>query len=237
MPASGVSPDVALIDQRIRTQQRMTRAQGTVVSRDTTGSGGLVRFDRSDSATPCIFPGTVFAAQGDRVTCELYEDRFWVVTTSGSALALGEANRALDALAGTDTTTSGAHSDMVQFGTFPFTKFYDLTFVRIGLSAQAWVNGTTPCKVTWAVRLTPFDGGEGYTPVDLVMGGININQASTHVHYSQARRFLNIPAGSYTVSLRWRKAASTGTGTVTADTNDSYAVELDERVRANTPVL
>lgn len=225
---------IALIDQRIRVGQRKASATGTIVSRDTTGPGATVLQDGATVATPAKVAGTTFAQPGDRCMLDLYGSD-WIVTNSFSSTAFGEANRALDALPSTATgPTSTAFIDLVEFGTFVFTKNFDNTFVRMQVQVQAFVT-TAIAKPFWGLRLTPTSGGVGYTPADISMGGLQINALSTHITYTSMRRITGIPAGTYTVSLRWRRVS--GTGTISADTNDAYAVELDERVRASSPIL
>jgi hypothetical protein len=225
---------IRLIDERIALARRQDRATGTVVSRDTIGPGATVIFDGSTVAMPVRVAGGVGATDGDRVLLTRHGSD-WIVTESFSAFSLGEANKALDNLgAATGALTSATFVDLAEFGGLPFAKTYDLTFVRMQVQAQAFVTGAA-AKVFFALRFTPVAGGIGFTPSDVPMGGININQLNTHVSYTTPRRNTGIPAGTYTVTLRWRRVS--GTGQIFADTNDSFAVELDEHVRALVPIL
>lgn len=227
---------IKLVDQRIRLAQTKTRATGTVVSRDTTGSKAMVLFDGATTATPAKVTGTTFVAPGDRCLLDRYGSSDWVVTNSWAALTFGEANRAVDSLSGTTgPQTSAAYTDLSEFGTFSFTKFFDLTFLRISVSAAAYQSTTATAKVGWAVRLTQTAGATPYTPADLSMGAMQLLTQNMHQNYTSYRRLTGVPAGTYTVTLRWRRAG--GTGTILADANDSAAVEIDERVRAVTPIL
>lgn len=230
--------DLRQIEQMIRLSQKKIRTAGTVLSRDTTGPKCMVLHDGATVATPAKVAGTTFVQPGDRCFLDLYGSD-WIVTNSYSQAAFGEANKATDSLSSaTGAQTSATFQDLNEFGTFSFTKVFDLTFLRVAVQAGAFAtagSGAMPVRLNWAVRFTPTSGGVGYTPADLSMGGININVASNHVVHTSFRRVTNVPSGTYTVALRWRRLAGTGSGF--ADTSDSFAVEVDERVRAATPIL
>jgi hypothetical protein len=225
---------IDFVDQRIRAAERRERAVGTVVSRDPSGSGSMVIHDGASTPTPAKMPGTVFAQEGDRVALELFGSD-WLVISSYSAAAFGEANLAMDGLAGTEgPITTGSFVDMTQFGTFTFNKIFDNTFIRIGFCGSLYTNVATT-KAAFACRFTPTSGGVGYSPSDVSLGMVSISDASNHTEHSHARRITSVPSGSYTVSLRWRRVS--GTGTLTADIHDPYFLEVDERVRASVPIL
>jgi hypothetical protein len=227
--------DLAIIDQRVRLAQARTRSAGTIVSRDTTGPKAMVLFDGATVATPAKVTGSTFVAPGYRCLLDRYGTD-WVVTNAWAATTFGEANLAMDSLpSATGANTSATFQTINEFGTFTFTKFFDLTFVRAAISVGGFVTGTAGTRANWAIRFTPIEGGIGYSPADLSFGGVVMNQLSTHVPYSSMRRVTNIPAGTYTVNLRWRRLS--GSGSLFADTNDSFAVEVDERVRTLTPIL
>lgn len=225
---------IALIDQRIRLHTKQTVSMGSIVSRDTTGPGAMAVMDGATVAVPVKVLGTSPVREGDRVTLELFGTE-WLVTGTFSANGFGEANQAVEGLSGaTGALTSGSFVDLTEFGSFEFTKNYDATFVRLQVQGSAFATGAI-AKVFWALRFTALEGGAGYTPADISVGGMQINTLSAHIGYTSMRRVTNIPAGTYTVQLRWRRAS--GSGSIFADTNDSYAVEVDERVRSAAPVL
>lgn len=230
---------IELVDQRIRLAQRKTSANGTIVTRDTTGPGCTVMHDGATVPTPAKCLGSVFANVGDRCVLDLYGSD-WLVTGSFSALAFGEGNRALDGLPSAATPiTSASFLDLPEFGSFSFNKAYDNTFVRVGLTASCFSSVATT-RVVWAVRVVQTVGASAFGPTDWNMGGFMINTVNVHTSFTKFKRFLGladggIPAGTYTISLRWRR--SSGTGTLSADTNDDFAIELDERVRALAPIL
>jgi hypothetical protein len=225
---------IRLIDERIRLAKRATRAVGTVVTRDTTGSGAMVKFDQADTPMPVRVAGGVFAQPEDRVLLDLYGSD-WVVTNSFSSAAFGEASRfyvGLTSAAG--PITSSSFNDLQEVVPVTFTKFHDLTYVLVTASYGGYVDAVNT-EAEWAVRFTPTEAGTGYTAADITVGSIFFNTASEHLNQSQQRRKTDIPAGTYTVSMRWRRVG--GTGNLRANADDCYTMSFDERVRASTPIL
>jgi hypothetical protein len=226
--------DLGIIDQRIRASQRKTEAMGTVISRDTTGPGAMVRHDGASTPTPALVPGSVFCQPGDWVTLNLYGTQ-WVVSNSFSSAAFGEASRfyvGLPSAAG--PITSGSFNDLQEVSPITFTKLHDLTFVLISASYGGYVDAVNT-EAEWAVRLVQTEGSTPYTAADISVGSIFYNTSGEHLNQTQSRRKTDIPAGTYTVSMRWRRVG--GTGNLRANTDDCYTMALDERVRASTPVL
>lgn len=227
---------IRLIDQRIRLARSQDKAAGTVVTRDTTGPGAMVMFDGATVATPAKVLGTTFVRPGDRCLLDRYGTSDWIVTGSFAISTFGEAARHMSTgLAGTTAAlTSASYIDFTDFTTLPFTKAHDLTMVRAQVVAGAFasVAGT---KVSWALRYTPVSGAESYTPVDITMATFLFNTANEHNSVTGMGRVTTLPAGSYSVTLRWRRIS--GTGNVFADVADEYSVEIDERPRASVPIL
>jgi hypothetical protein len=226
--------EIARIDARIRFQAKRTRAMGTVVSRATSGPAAMVRLDSADTPIPVLCPGSVFCQPGDWVTVDLYGTQ-WVITNSFTGPGFGEASKFLIGLPlTTGALSSASYLDLSEFPAFSFTKFFDNTFVAIKASYSAYVT-TGNTEVEWAVRLAQTSGDTPYASADISMSGIFFNNATEHLSKSMEKRMLGIPAGTYTVTLRWRRAG--GSGTAIANADDGYSVELDERVRAGAPVL
>lgn len=231
---SWTDDQIAMVDERIRAASKTTRAYGTVVTRDTTGPGATVRQDGALTPTPALCAGSVFCQPGDWVTLDLYGTQ-WVITNSFSGPGFGEASKYLTGLgATTGGLTSATFVDLSEVGTSTFNKFYDNTFVRIGATVSGYSDAVNT-NAEWAVRLTPVEGGSSYTPADLTVAQIFFNLATLHTSVYATRRVLDVPAGSYTVSMRWRR--SSGAGAVRSSADDTYALELDERVRASAPIL
>lgn len=225
---------VAMVDQRIRLFLSRNRAMGTLATKATTGSEGTALIDGAETATSVKVPGSVFCQPGDRVCLDRYGSD-WVVTNAFTGPGFGEALRYVDGLpSATGTAPTGAFSDLVEFGTLTFTKVYDATFVAAVVQAGAYSSATLT-EAGFAVRFTPIDGGDGYTPTDWGVTSLYFNNSGQHLSVTGQRRLTGIPAGTYTVSLRWRRVA--GTGNLAADDRDTFSVGLDERVRQLTPIL
>jgi hypothetical protein len=189
-----------------------------VQARDTTGPGALVIFDGSTVGMPVKVFGNAPCQPGDRVALTLYGSD-WVVTSGYNALGYGEANKSTTPTGATGALTSGTFVDLTEIAPITgFTKFYDATFVRVGMKASSYVSvaGTV---AQFAVRFTATEGGAGWTPVDHNMNRLYFNQINTHTPDTHAIRILGIPAGTYTVSTRWRRAAARATSNVTPMTS------------------
>lgn len=232
-----IDPDIQLIDERIAFARTQDRAVGTVTARDTTGPGAMATILPGPTPIPVKVAGGVAAGPGDRVMLTRYGTD-WVVTASYSSGQLGEANRALESLPGTTGALSSASFvDLSEFGSFAFFKAFDATYVRVQVQAGAFAAGSSgqAARVFWAVRLVPVAGAAGFSATDYPVGGIVLSVLAKHETYTSMRRLTGIPAGTYTVSLRWRRVS--GAASVQADATDSVAVELDERVRSSVPIL
>lgn len=226
---------IRLIDQRIRADKSRIRHTGTVVSRDTTGPKGMVQFDGATVATPVKFAGGVYASPNDRCLLDLYGTSDWIVTNTWAASTFGEASKQLDGLpATTGALTSNTFVDLTEFGTITFTKFFDATFIRVAVQWGAF-SSATATQLAMGVRLTPTAGAIGFSATDYALGRMYFNVASKYENNYTPRRLVGVPAGTYTCSLRWRRVS--GAGNIQADAITSYALELDERVRATVPVL
>lgn len=229
---------IAMIDQRIRLAFKADKASGTVVARDSSGYEAQVLFDGSTTAVPVKCVGNVFCRDGDRVVLNRYGSD-WVIVGAFVGAGLGEARRRWDGLPSTTAPmTSGAWVDLTEFGTFGFTKAYDSTYVRCGMLWSG--RGTaTNTRVAFGVRLTATEGGEGYTPIDYTVGTALIYAANARVLAYSATRLTGgpggLPAGTYTATYRWRRAA--GTGDVISDTFDPMLMEFDEGFRETSPGL
>lgn len=224
---------IALVDQRIALANKRDKAAGTVINRDTTGPGALVLFDGATTPMPVKCVGNVFCRESDRVVLDRYGSD-WCITGAFVGPGFGEAFRRITYATGTVAATSTSYIDVTDFGTMVFNKIFDGTFVRIGQLWSGYANAvTTGCE--FAVRFTATEGGEGFTPVDYSTGRCFMNASGDHQISYGSTRATGIPAGTYTVSYRLRRY--TGAGNVVSDSNDQVFIELDERVRSNTPIL
>jgi hypothetical protein len=223
---------IALIDQRVRSLGQTTRAAGTCVDRDTTGPGGQVVFDGSTVAMPVKVLGHVYVQPGFRCVLDKYGSD-WVVTGSFAGQGLGELNRVV--FGSTNTTTSSTFIDFTDMGPSTFTKGYDLTLVRMAITAACFVTVAGNTSARFGMRLTPQDPGSTYTAQDYTLPLLFHNNVSSHQSAYYTIRALSIPAGAYTVQMRWRRSG--GTGTINVDGNDVFVLEMDERVRYTVPIL
>lgn len=225
---------ITLIDQRIRAQQQMTRAIGSCVNRDTTGPGAQVLFDGSTVAMPVKVLGHVFLAPGNRCVLDRYGSD-WVVTGSWSALGLGEARRVTLASGTSGAMTSASFIDLTEFGTFTFTKIYDNTMIRCGMEVGGFCTGSGSTGARYGLRLAPTDAGSSYTATDYNCTTLYWNSTNVHLQNYSTLAVLSVPAGTYTVTMRWRRNA--GSGSIFVDTADQLGIELDEMVRSASPIL
>jgi hypothetical protein len=222
------------VDQRIRSAQQRERAAGSCVTRDTTGPGAMVIFDGSTVAVPVKVLGNVFLRPEDRCVLDRYGSD-WVVTGSWSALGLGESSHVVLGPSPGVNTVSTTFVDLAEFGDLTFTKAYDSTFVRCGLQAGGYATVSAATGARFGVRFTPTDPTGGYTATDYNLTTVYWNDLSKHLGNYSMLRLLGIPAGEYTVTMRWRRNA--GLGTINCDSSDQLMIELDEQVRALSPYL
>lgn len=224
---------INMIDQRIRAHDAQTRAAGTCVDRAATGPGANVIFDGSSVAMPVKVLGTVFVQPGNRCVLDKYGSD-WVVTGAWAATALGEASSMQLGPVGGTTTTSGSLVDLTPIDPVTFSKIYDNTFTEMHLTAGCFVT-VANTRVRFALRVTPIDPASGYTAADYVLAYEHFNVINQHLSFHAMTRALNIPSGSYTVQVRWKR--DSGTGTLQCDDGDNFVFSLDERVRFSTPFL
>lgn len=225
---------IALIDQRIRAHTRRERAVATVQNRDTTGPGALAVFDGSSVGVPVKVLGNVFCKPGDRVVVDLYGSE-WIVTGSFTATTFGEASRLLFGLPfATGSLMSPFYVDLSEFGALTFSKAFDETYIRIGMRASGYVS-VAPTRASWAARITQIAGVTPYPATDHTVCILEYNTASVHQGVYSAYRIVGVPAGTYEITMRWRR--DSGAGGITSDTNDLMLIEVDEQVRAAVPIL
>lgn len=227
---------ITVIDQRVRLGKVRERATGSCVTRETTGPTADVLFDGSTVAMPVKVLGTVFLTPGDRCVLDRF-DTEWIVTGSFSAFGLGEASyQAFGPPGGTGGLTSGSFVDFVDIPPITFDKAFDGTYVRMGLSASAYAETSPNTAVRFGFRFTPADVN-GTTAQDIALNSIYFNGMLDHegnYHHARLAPF-HLNAGRYTIQLRWRRSA--GTGTIKADDQDMFALELDEGVATAVPIL
>lgn len=223
---------IALIDQRVRAAQARTRATGTCVDRDTTGPGATVIFDGDVMGVPVKVLGDVFLREGHRCLLDKYGSD-WIVTGSFASYALGEVT-SLQFPSAALSTTVVTYADVTTINPFTFTKTMDGTKVRMAVHAGCYVTGTASTGARFGLTFTPTSG-QVYTPIDYNLAAIYHNQLSLHLPGYGQQRVAGLPAGSYSVQLRWRRLS--GTGTCTCDSNDLMTMEVVEWLNSGAPIL
>jgi hypothetical protein len=225
---------IRLIDQRIRVSGQQTRAAGTCVDRAAVGPDANVVFDGSTVAMPVKVLGTVFLQPGNRCVLDKYGSD-WVVTGSWSAVGLGEASSLqLGPVGGSTVLSSGGLVDLTEIAPITFSKIYDNTFTEMHLTAGCFAT-VANTRVRFAFRLTAQDPGSSFPATDYNLSYEHFNVTGQHLSFHAMTRALNVPAGSYTVQVRWRR--TTATGTFQCDDGDQFAFSLDERIRFSSPFL
>lgn len=224
---------IRTIDDRIKRFLPTLTARGTVVSRDTTGPVVQVLFDGDSIAMPVKCAGNVFCQANDRVVLTKHGPT-WVVIGAFTGPGYGEMFRRINFSGATTAYNTTSFTDLTEWGTKEFVKFYDNTFIRVGMSWQGFMSaGNT--GVEFGFRMTQTVGSGAYTPADVACGRCLITTSGNRGANSGAARLGAVPAGTYTVSYRIRRYV--GTGTINGDASDTVWMEMDERVSAGNPVL
>jgi hypothetical protein len=225
---------IALIDQRIRANAQMTKAVGTCVERDPTGPGATVIFDGSTVAMPVKVLGHVFLQPGFRCVLDKYGTD-WIVSGSFAAMGLGEASSS-QFPATTGGLTSSTYLDINELSPLTFTKLFDRTYVRFAMTASCYLNvGTDINRVRFALRVTGVETSAAYTATDYDLNYNVCDLNGEHISTHATSRTTTMPAGIYNVQARWRRTA--GAGTLRANGDDLFTIEVDEGVRQLTPLL
>lgn len=225
---------LALIDQRIRLHRQRTETLGTCQQRDATGPGAQVRFDGATVAVPVKVFGHVHVQAGMRCALDKYGSE-WIVTGSWGTSGFGR--ESIVVFAGTEQTTSSSFADLTSVAPFTFVKMHTGTFVDIAMSVSAYSSAAGGTQARWALRFTQTDGDVPYTPTDLTTNYLWFSLADTRFY--QTTRFISsavIPAGTYSVQVRWRRSGGSGTVHNVTD-NDHYSVTLQEVVKTSSPYV
>jgi hypothetical protein len=223
--------EIRTIDARIASATVKQRDFGTVITRATTGPGATVLFDNASTPQPVKVLGHVHCFAGDRVALELFKTT-WVVVGSFARKFLGETYNALFGPSGAANTSSATFVDMPSNVTCLLAKRYDDTLIQLRLTATMWTN-TTGTEVVTGVRIQGTPGTETattFTPIDVGMATFQFNIVSVRLPTHGQVRDVTMPAGSYTLTARWRRPA--GAGVLIMDNRDLTILEADERFGA-----
>lgn len=226
------SAQLDLIDQRIRSSMVKDFAAGTVTSRSLTSTDNrcMVTLDGGTVAVPAKMLGDVYAFEGDRVvlqfygTVEINKDGSpemhgdWVVAgTFARRFTPSEAGAESSGGAG-GTTVSSTFAPVPNFPGFTFTKQWDDTRIRTTAHIGSWASVATDSYAQFAID---FDG-----TFQQEICGTTHNTINEHRIASGLRWRSGLAAGTYTVSVLWKRL--TGTATITLDSNDNISVMVTE---------
>ena len=197
----------------------------TVQSRDTTGPGAAVILDGSTgTAQPVKCFESVDVATGDRVGVIRYESE-WIITGNYTLRRLTDASLSSLPFSGTSTTSSATFIDMIGSpGLTGVVKTRDATLLRISVDLSMRVSSGVAIEI--AVMVSSLDGVTSY---DQLMVRRIINTVNSHEELGGWVDTAALPAGSYTFTVRWRRASGS-TETLTVDVNDSVSLRVQEVV-------
>ena len=118
------------------------------------------------------------------------------------------------------TTASGAYSATPGGESVTFTKHYSSTSIHIEVNASLFITVSSLTGAWWGARVvgTTVDGAAVDEEYNVVHHQFNASSQSHHFGGWVAAPGVDVPAGSYVISLRWRRG--TGTGTLNQNTAD-----------------
>jgi hypothetical protein len=212
---------LALVDERIDDSRVRSTKMGTVTGRDTTGARCLVTFDGSSGVSqPVKCPESVVVDVGNRVGLVKFESD-WTITVNHSLETLCDQVSSFQ-WASSGTTTSVTFVDMPSSPSITFVKLRDATVLRIYVALSLY---TTVAATVFHIgfHIASLDGLISY---DEDVFHRAINTANAHADYSGWITTGALAAGSYTGTARWLRTS--GTGTMTTDSNDSISTRVQE---------
>jgi hypothetical protein len=208
---------------------------GTVTGRDTTGARVLVTFDGSAGVSqPVKCPESVVVDTGDRVGLVKYEggvlrrdgrpagDGDWIITVNYSLQTLCDAMNMFQ-WGSSGTTTSATFVDMPNSPSVTFTKMRDNTALRIWIGVSLFAT-VVPTVYHIGMHIASLDGLVSYDE-DMFHRAVN------NVAHGDSSGWITtgaLAAGQYTGTARWLRTS--GTGTLTVDSNDSISMHIKEVV-------
>jgi hypothetical protein len=210
---------IKAIDARIAKAQQLTTALGTVADRDTAGPYATVVFDGTQVAQPVKVLGHVHVNQGDRVALQLFGSS-WVVV--GTFARRGLDTRVTRVFAPSLTaTTSSSFVDVPGPVTLDaFNKRYDETAILFTIKVTTWTDVVSPpTRMSTGVRVAGTVGTAtetDYTAQDLIIDYMEYDVIGDRITAFGSVR-LNMPAGTYDYTARWRRTAGTGQLQITVD--------------------
>jgi hypothetical protein len=218
---------LTLIDGRVDKKNVRQLRPGTFAQR-TSDTTGLVTEDAGVTSMPVLVAGDLKVDPGDRVVmAEFGKD--WVVLAALAPRWTSEIFWEYT-FAG-ETTTSGSYVDipgMPAAASRQFSKRSSSSSVIGDANISCYYTGGTTAELALAFTLTDVDTGDVYGPQRVAHDFTSAN--GIRLNFGGKSRLSSVPAGTYTVALRWRRVQ--GTGTVTTDANDSYDFSVREAAPA-----
>lgn len=205
------------IDQRVSVGRERITALGTVASRSL-DTNITVTMDGSAFAVPCKIFGDVEAYEGDRVGLVKF-GLWWTVV--GSFTKRWPAKAGATTVQSSGTTTSSTFGDIPTPADVVIVKRWNTTRLRLMVAAGSYCSAT-PCEAEWGVRLT----GTAFAATNYAIINTPYTGASAREVVSGWDYISGLAPDTYTARVMWRRKS--GTGTVTTDSSESVALDVEE---------
>lgn len=215
---------IQIIDERFNALATVSTKMGTVVSRDTTGTGAVVVFDGSSgTGQPVKCFEHVIVMPNDRVGLVKYESE-WIVTACYTGRGLADVSSQTN-FASLTQITSGTYVDLPGSPGVVYRKMRDSTTMEFSAALSSFgSNANNGAQLGLRVANTDLTVNSDIDIRKFLMH----RPGTTDVHYdwSGVQRATGHPAGVYTITGRWYRYS--GTGFVQVDTNDAFWVRCRE---------
>jgi len=181
-------------------------------------------FEGSSASVPVSLAGSALIYEGDRVTLVKCGQRpareRWVAVCA--LTRRWQPHSGDSQLQTVGTTVSSSYSDTPVLTSCTFVKHWDATRVYVAVTGAAYSTVTNTVAV-WGAN---FNDPNQATIPSYDTTTILYNTASEHLSVTNWRYITDLLAGTYTVKVRWKRTS--GTGTVSADTNDRVSINVME---------
>jgi hypothetical protein len=223
---------LGVIDSRVLAFTQQPFAMGTLLSRDSSGAGGLASFDGDETGVPVKVLATVHVFPPDRVLMvrvigsglrqpDLDDTRKpspgeWVVVGGFTRNTFRVSTRGVLDIAG--ITNAGSSFTTVD-GVAPLaiTKRYDETNLQVGFGLDILANSGPNLRCEYGARLNA---------TDYSLGLIHTTSAQ-HAGRMGVRDIPSLPAGDYIATARFRQDTA---GPIGGNNADAYSFWVEEVV-------
>lgn len=221
---------IAFVQKMIDKSQQNVIAKGSVSAIDPVNRAqSFVTFDGSFNSAPVKCLPDVMPMIGDRVALAKVGSEWTII---GSFTAKTPVRWLYIADSGpTGSTSSASFVDFPGPITGTFTKYYDWTRIRLEVFVRFFFNAGTG---TAEIGLQLVSTTAPYTSADILMSHDVANTATDYESGHQMRELPDavnsaaMPAGEYTITLRWRRQA--GSVSLNSDSNGRNQIEVTEIV-------